>query len=56
MAASNSEARRLIDQGGVKVDGSAVVAGTYVMEVADFVGKPVQVGKRRWCQFSEPVE
>jgi tyrosyl-tRNA synthetase len=49
LAASTSEALRLVDQGGVRIDGSAVgdrglklVAGTYV----------VQVGKRRFARVT----
>jgi tyrosyl-tRNA synthetase len=51
---SNSEARRLIDQGAVKVDGRALEAGTYILEPDAFVDKNVQVGKRRWGRFREP--
>jgi tyrosyl-tRNA synthetase len=49
LAASSSEAMRLVDGGGVRVDGSVVgdkalklVAGTYV----------VQVGKRRFARVT----
>jgi tyrosyl-tRNA synthetase len=51
LAASNSEARRLIDQGAVRVDGQPLVAGTYTMKAEDFIQKNVQVGKRRWGWF-----
>jgi tyrosyl-tRNA synthetase len=56
LAASNSEARRLIDQGAVKVDGESLPEGTRTWPAAAFVGKNVQVGKRRWGTFRLPEE
>ena len=52
LAASNSEARRLIQQGGVKVDGEAV--RDIKTEVATTASEPllVQVGKRRFAKVS----
>ncbi|MCU0234232.1 MAG: S4 domain-containing protein, partial [Thermoanaerobaculales bacterium] len=49
-AASNSEARRLIQQGGVKVDGQTVTDINADFGGAVISGKPVlvQVGKRRF--------
>jgi tyrosyl-tRNA synthetase len=49
-AASNSEARRLIQQGGVKVDGETVTDINADFEAAVVSGEPVlvQVGKRRF--------
>jgi tyrosyl-tRNA synthetase len=52
LAASRGEARRLIDQGGVKIDGEAVAAGAYDASWADVEGRVVQAGKRR---FARPV-
>ncbi|HKV87988.1 MAG TPA: tyrosine--tRNA ligase [Candidatus Dormibacteraeota bacterium] len=46
LARSNGEARRLIDQRGVKIDGRAA-AGDDPLEP----GCVVQVGKRRWIRF-----
>jgi tyrosyl-tRNA synthetase len=46
LAASNGEARRLIEQRGVKVDGT-VAASDDPLEP----GSVVQVGKRRWIRF-----
>jgi len=44
---SNAEAKRLIEQRGVKVDGN-VVAGDDPLKPGSVV---VQVGKRRWMRF-----
>jgi tyrosyl-tRNA synthetase len=44
---SRSEARRLIDQGGVRIGGSAVEAGTLDVPSAALDGQVLQVGKRR---------
>jgi tyrosyl-tRNA synthetase len=48
--ASTSEARRLIAQGGVKVDGSAV--SELDLPRATLAGALVQAGKRRFMRFS----
>jgi tyrosyl-tRNA synthetase len=45
---SSSEARRLIAQGGVKLDGVAVAEGRFDLPVEDLAGKVLQVGKRRF--------
>jgi tyrosyl-tRNA synthetase len=45
---SSSEARRLIGQGGVKLDGEALPAGSLDVEAAALDGKVLQVGKRRF--------
>ncbi len=52
LAASNGEARRLIDGGGVKVDGAAVPAGAYHVPAADLQGAVVQVGKRKFARLA----
>ncbi|MDH3730795.1 MAG: tyrosine--tRNA ligase [Acidimicrobiia bacterium] len=46
---SNSEGRRMVAQGAVKVDGKAV--GTEEVPRAALVGQVVQVGKRRFVRF-----
>ena len=48
--ASSSEARRLIAQGGVKLDGQ-VLSGLDQLR-ADLVGKVLQAGKRRFARLS----
>ncbi len=45
---SSSEGRRLIRQGGVKLDGAALPAGTLDLDAADLDGKVLQAGKRRF--------
>jgi tyrosyl-tRNA synthetase len=45
---SSSEARRVIDQGGVRLDGEAVEAGRFDLPVDELAGKVLQVGKRRF--------
>ncbi len=45
---SSSEARRLIEQGGVKLDGEALPAGSLDMPKAALDGRVLQVGKRRF--------
>jgi tyrosyl-tRNA synthetase len=50
LAASRSEARRLIAQGGVKINGQAVTAEEHPAE--DLVGAVLQVGKRRFVRLT----
>jgi tyrosyl-tRNA synthetase len=45
---SSSEARRLLGQGGVKLDGEPIPAGTLDVAPADLDGRVLQVGKRRF--------
>ncbi len=52
LASSRGEARRLIDQGGVRIDGAQVGRGIYDLPWADVAGTVVQAGKRR---FARPV-
>lgn len=52
LAASAGEGRRLIDGGGVRIDGETLVAGLYTLARARVEGHVVQVGKRR---FARPV-
>jgi tyrosyl-tRNA synthetase len=47
---STSEARRLLGQGGVKVDGQALDGDRLDLPVADLDGKVLQVGKRRFVR------
>lgn len=48
---SGSEARRLIDQGAVRVDGDVIEAQE--MERTDLVGTVLKVGKRRFVRLTE---
>jgi tyrosyl-tRNA synthetase len=49
---SSSEARRLIAQGGVKLDGEPIPPDTLDMEPAALDGRVLQVGKRRFRRLS----
>jgi tyrosyl-tRNA synthetase len=48
---SSSEGRRLIQQGGVKLDGDPVPAEPLDLEAATLDGRVLQVGKRRFCRL-----
>jgi tyrosyl-tRNA synthetase len=48
---SSSEGRRLIQQGGVKLDGEPVPAEPLDLETATLDGRVLQVGKRRFCRL-----
>jgi tyrosyl-tRNA synthetase len=50
-AASTGEARRLIDNGGVKVGGAAIAAKQYNIEPALLKGAVIQVGKRKFAKL-----
>jgi tyrosyl-tRNA synthetase len=47
-AISSSEARRLLGQGGVKLDGEPIPPGRLDIEAAELDGRVLQVGKRRF--------
>lgn len=51
MAASTAEARRLIDGGGVRIDGEAVPARAYNVPGDELKGAILQVGKRRFLKL-----
>ncbi len=48
---SSSEARRLISQGGVKVEGTAVDPDALDVPAGDLRGRVIQVGKRRFARL-----
>lgn len=48
---STSEARRLIDSGGVKIDGEALPEKSYNIDPDALKGHVLQVGKRKFMQF-----
>jgi len=52
LVASRSEARRLIAQGAVKVEGKRVAGENLPTETIS--GKTVQIGKRRFARFLQP--
>ena len=51
LAASAGEARRLIDGGGVKVNGEALPAKSYNVDPALLAGATLQVGKRKFVKL-----
>ena len=51
LVASASEARRMIDQGAVRIDGKAVGSGTYEVDVEKVSGAVAQVGKRKYLRI-----
>ena len=53
LAATASEGRRSIDQGGVRVDGHQLLPRVYNYARGEIIGAIVQVGKRR---FARPVD
>jgi tyrosyl-tRNA synthetase len=48
---SSSEGRRLIQQGGVKLDGEQLAAEPLDLEADSLDGRVLQVGKRRFCRL-----
>jgi tyrosyl-tRNA synthetase len=52
---SSSEARRLIGQGGVKLDGEPIPAGSLDLEASELEGRVLQVGKRRFRRLRADV-
>ena len=51
-ATSAGEGRRLIDGGGVKLNGDALPAKTYNVKGAKLDGVVLQVGKRRFVRVA----
>ena len=52
LVASGGEGRRMIDQGGVKVNGEVVATGAYHMLASELTGATLQVGKRKWARLA----
>jgi tyrosyl-tRNA synthetase len=52
---SSSEARRLIGQGGVKLDGETIPADRLDFNPAELDGRVLQVGKRRFRRLRAPA-
>jgi tyrosyl-tRNA synthetase len=51
---SSSEARRLISQGGVKLDGEGVAPDSLDLPLEELGGRVLQVGKRRFVRLLAP--
>lgn len=52
LASSNAEARRLIEQGGVRLDNETVDDPDGELAPADLVGRVLQVGRRRFLRLT----
>jgi tyrosyl-tRNA synthetase len=51
LADSNSDARRLIEQGGVRLDGEPVTDPNVELAASALAGRVLQVGRRRFVRF-----
>jgi tyrosyl-tRNA synthetase len=51
MAASASEGRRLIDSGGVQIDGQVLTSGEYHVAPDRLMGAVIQTGRRRFAKL-----
>ena len=51
---SRSEGRRLIAQGGVRIDGEIVTRSGLEIPASELDGRVIQVGKRRYKRFRAP--
>ncbi len=52
---SSSEARRLLQQGGVKLDGETLRGDQLEMDASELDGRVLQIGKRRFCRLRAAV-
>jgi tyrosyl-tRNA synthetase len=50
---SRGEARRLLAQGGVKLDGQTLEAATLDLPAGDLTGRVLQLGKRRFARLAD---
>jgi tyrosyl-tRNA synthetase len=53
MASSNADGRRLIEQGGVRLDGRPISDPDAELDPTDLTGRVIQVGRRRFVRISE---
>jgi tyrosyl-tRNA synthetase len=51
LAASNAEARRLLEQGGVRLEGEPLIDPAAELELDALAGKVLQVGRRRFVRI-----
>jgi tyrosyl-tRNA synthetase len=51
LAASNADARRLIEQGGVRLDGETVQDADAEFAQGELSGRVLQVGRRRFVRL-----
>jgi tyrosyl-tRNA synthetase len=51
LVSSGSEARRMVSQGAVRLDGEVLTDATVELDVKDLDGRVLQVGKRRFARL-----
>jgi len=51
LVSSGSEARRMVSQGAVRLDGEVLTDATVELDAKDLVGRVLQVGKRRFARL-----
>lgn len=56
LVSSGSEARRMVDQGAVRLDGAVLTDATAEYELAALDGRVIQVGKRRFARLEAATE
>ena len=54
LAKTNSEARRFIRSGAVRLDGEVITDETLTLPEEELYGKVLQVGKRRYAKLVAP--
>ena len=54
LADSNSDARRHIEQGGVRIDGEQVLDPSVELDAKALVGRVIQVGRRKFVRVAGP--
>ncbi len=54
LVGSNSEGRRQIEQGGLRIDGVPVADASLEYEPDDLAGRVIQVGRRRFLRIAGP--
>ena len=54
LVGTSSEGRRMIDQGGVRIDGASLAPNVYTYARTQVVGRVLQVGKRRYVRPVAP--
>jgi tyrosyl-tRNA synthetase len=55
LAESNSDARRQVEQGGVRLDGKPVTDPELELPVAELPGRVIQVGRRKFVRIAAPA-
>jgi tyrosyl-tRNA synthetase len=52
LVSSGSEARRMVSQGAVRLDGEVLTDATLELDAKDLHGRVLQVGKRRFARLA----